>query len=431
MPILGDPKNSSNHSYTTKMKTTEAFTRGKNLIESILHKMLDIDKWQHKFMTHILTHCLGMSGRFNFLQMSREGKYNEQTYRNNFGRAFDFLRFNIDLVERSCSEERIIAFDPSYITKSGKHTEGLGNFYSGCASSYKKGLEIGGIAVIDVKQNTAYHLEAIQSPPAKKEKVKKDYTLVDHYADLIVQRATELKRLSNILVVDGYFSKYKFVTKICENTELTLISRLRDDANLRYIFHGQKQNNRGRPKVFDGKVDTKKIDKRRFQKVHSDHESIIYGAVVYSVSLKRKIKVAYVEFLSKKGKIVATKLFFSTDLEMDATQILKYYKARYQIEYLYRDSKQFTGLQHCQARSKEKLYFHFNTCLTAVSVAKVVLRNKHAKDKPMCLSISNIKTEFKNRKMIKRIISMYGFDQTLIKIHPAYTKLLNYGKIAA
>jgi len=413
------------------MKTTEAFTRGKNLIESILHKMWDIDKWQYKFMTHIFTHCFSMNGRFNFLQMSREGKFNGQTYRNNFGRSFNFLRFNIDLAERSCSEERIIAFDPSYITKSGKHTAGLGNFYSGCASRYKKGLEIGGIAVIDIKQNTAYHLEAIQSPSAKKEKVKKDYTLVDHYADLIVQRAPELQRLSNVIAADGYFSKYKFVHKICEHTELTLVSRLRDDANLRYIYHDQGQKKRGRPRVFEGKVDTKKIDKRRFQKVSSDHEAIIYEAVVFSVSLKRKIKVGYVEFLNKKRKIAATKLFFSTDLKMDAIQILKYYKARYQIEYLYRDSKQFTGLQHCQARSKEKLYFHFNTYLTAVSVGKGVLRNKSPKDKPMCLSISNIKTEFQNRKMIKRIISMYGFDHTLIKIHPAYDKLLNYGKIAA
>ena len=33
------------------------------------------------------------------------------------------------------------------------------------------------------------------------------------------------------------------------------------------------------------------------------------------------------------------------------------------MEFLFRDAKQFTGLQHCQARSESKLNFHFNASL--------------------------------------------------------------------
>lgn len=66
---------------------------------------------------------------------------------------------------------------------------------------------------------------------------------------------------------------------------------------------------------------------------------IIYGAVVYSVSLKRKIKVAYVEFLNKVLNVSVTKLFFSTDLNMKSIDIVKYYKDRFLTEYLYRDLK--------------------------------------------------------------------------------------------
>ncbi len=185
------------------MKTTEAFTRGQNLIGSILVKTADIDRLRFNFMNHIFLLCLSMHGRYNFLQMSREGVFNEQTYRNNFGRDFDFMKFNTELVKQVCSDKSIIAFDPSYINKSGKYTPGLGYFYSGCAGRYKRGLEIGGIAAIDINQNTAYHLEAIQSPSAKKQRVGNDYTLVDHYGDLIVQRAVDLQRVSDILVVDG------------------------------------------------------------------------------------------------------------------------------------------------------------------------------------------------------------------------------------
>ncbi len=51
-------------------------------------------------------------------------------------------------------------------------------------------------------------------------------------------------------------------------------------------------------------------------------------------------------------------------------QIVRYYRSRFQIEFLYRDAKQHTGLNDCQARSKNKLDFHFNAALTAVNLAK-------------------------------------------------------------
>ena len=420
------------------MKTTDAFTSGKTLISTIFGKMSEINKWKTDFISEILLLCIGIGGRFNFMQMGREGKYNEQTYRNNFEKGFDFARFNIEMIKQHSSSKLIIAFDPSYISKSGKQTPGLGKFYSGKASQYKKGLEIGGIAAVDTEQNTACHIEAVQSPSANKESIDSDYTLVDHYANVIIDRATELEELSKILVVDGYFPKYKFVEAITSKTNLTMISRLRDDANLKYVYSGKKSKSKGRPKLYSGKVNTKNINKKIFEKKYEYDEMIIYGAIVYSVSLKRKIKVAYVEFLDDTNKVAFTKLFFSTDLEMKSTDIVRYYKARFQIEYLYRDSKQFTGLEHCQARSKNKLYFHFNTCLTAVSLGKVLLRNEIDKSLPMSLSISDLKTEFRNINMIIRIFSMYGFDHNLIKInqdhsleYKTYRNLLDFGKIAA
>lgn len=176
-----------------------------------------------------------------------------------------------------------------------------------------------------------------------------------------------------------------------------------------------KSKGKGRPKKYDGKVDVKNIDKKRIVMVSSNDERIVYSAELYSVGLKRRIKVAFVEFLNSSGDILTTKIFFSTDLNMKAEDILKYYRARYQMEYLFRDSKQFTGLQHCQARSEEKLYFHFNTSLTAVSIGKIMLRNRAPSAESIVLSISDVKTELRNRNMINRIFSMYGFSHKLIK----------------
>lgn len=412
------------------MITQDAFITGNFLIGTILSKMDVGNKKRKEFIEHILLLIIGMRGRLNFKQMSRQGGKNEKSYRYQFEKHFDWLRFNIVLVKEQCSKELIIGFDPSFISKSGRFTPDTGYFYSGCAGSYKYGMEIGSFAVIDVLQNTAYHLEAITSPSAKKDKLRGDKTLVDHYAELLVSRHEELAELSPILVCDGYFAKKKYVDAVCDHTSMELISRLRDDANLQYLYKGDQRIGRGRPKKYDGKVDVKNIDKRRFGKESSDEEKTIYSAVVYSVGLKRNIKLCYVEFHTEKNKSI-TKLFFSTKLDRSGHEILKYYRARYQMEYIFRDAKQHLGLQHCQARSTNKLNFHFNATMSSVSIAKGILRTELPKDKNVSLSISDIKVELQNRNMLERIFSIYGFDHKLIKIKQRYRQILDFGKIAA
>lgn len=393
--------------------------------------MQGISKWQKGFLEEVFLLYLSMSGRVNFLQMGRQGKYHEQTYRNQFSKSFDFMRMNKELIKAYGSGSYILAFDPSYIRKSGKHTPGLGYFYSGCSSRYERGLEIGGLAAIDIKQNTAYHLEATQSPSANRDRIQGSGSLIDHYAKLIINRVDKADSISNILVVDGYFSRTNFINPVCQHTGVNIISRLRDDANLRYLYHGLQKGGRGRPKKYAGKVDVNHIDKRRFPKVYDDEQINIYSAVVNSVSLGRNIKVAYVEFKDQIGNVAVTKMFYSTDLSMNAQQIFQYYRARFQIEFLYRDAKQYTGLEHCQARDEKKLHFHFNASLTAISLGKIIIRDQTMREQKMCLSIADVKTELMNRKMIVRIFSMYGFDPNLIKNNLTYRKLLNFGKIAA
>lgn len=231
--------------------------------------------------------------------------------------------------------------------------------------------------------------------------------------------------------MDGYFAKKNFINPVCEQTNLSVVCLLRRDADLRYLYKGPRKEGRGRSKKYDGKVDVHNIDKRRIRLKYSDDELNIYGACLNSKSMKRNIKVAYTEFKNKDGQVVSTKMFFSTDTQMDAVEIVRYYRLRFQIEFLFRDAKQHTGLQHCQARSEEKLHFHFNTSLTSVSLGKVLQRQDCEPCQSISLSIADIKTELTNRNMIYRIISMYDLNPNLIKNNSKYQQLLNFGKRAA
>jgi hypothetical protein len=124
---------------------------------------------------------------------------------------------------------------------------------------------------------------------------------------------------------------------------------LRDDANLRYLYPEEASGKPGRPRQYAGKVDTKNPNKNYFELSYQDDKIRIYGAVVYAVALKRKIKLALTQYLDEQGKVKAPKLYFCTDLDLSTWYIVKYYQNHFQIEFLYRDANQFTGLAHCQA----------------------------------------------------------------------------------
>lgn len=338
----------------------------KTLTANILSKIQTLDKWQQKFIIHLFWLILTLRGRVNFEQLGRYSHYNESTFRNNFDKFFDFLSFNQELIKMVCGKELAIAFDPSFISKSGKHTPGLGYFWSGCAGRSKKGLEIGGFGALDILNNTCLHLCAYQTINHENHN-----SLLSYYSSLVVTKAEQLLKTSNKLTVDAYFSKKPFVDA-ATSVGFEVISRLRDDAFLQYRYLGEPRKGRGRPRKFAGKVDVRNLDEQHFKPIIKEPDFIAYEAVVHSRALKRWIKVVVVHYSNHDGTIGKVKIYFSTDLKMEGTDILIYYKARFQIEFLYRDAKQHTGLEQCQSRKEKRIDFHINASLTTVSLAKAI-----------------------------------------------------------
>ena len=124
----------------------------------------------HKSFNNILAEIsllmLLLPHKANFTQLERYGKHSESCYRQNFSRPVDWLKLNVNLAEMrlGSGRRRAIAIDPSFISKSGVKTPGIGRFWSGCAGAVKKGLEILGIALIDADSNDAMMLRAVQTP---------------------------------------------------------------------------------------------------------------------------------------------------------------------------------------------------------------------------------------------------------------------------
>lgn len=319
----------------------------------------------------VLVLYLILPQRINFTQLARFGKRGEQTYRNLYSRRFDWLSLNTYIAKEFFKDshgKKAIAIDPSYISKSGRHTHGLGYFWSGVAGRTKYGLEILGISVIETEAHQSIHLLARQTPgPSTFEEQKA--TLTDHYLKVIKDNQIKLKEVSEVIVADAWFSKSTFVDGLKE-LGFVLVSRFRNDAALKYLYKGEKTGKRGRPKKFAGKIDTKNIDTEYAQLLDlPQFEETFYCLEAYSVALKRNIKL--VISVDKKDN---RRIYFSTDTDMSGEEIVEIYRCRFQCEFNYRDAKQFTGLYHCQARSEDKLHFAFNASLTAVNLAKVICK---------------------------------------------------------
>lgn len=132
------------------MKKTELDQYFEIITNVLMKSAVKINKWRENFMLEVLLLYLIILGRINFLQLGRYGRFGEQRYRQQFGHKFEWLSFNANLAKSHLGNRVAIAFDPSYISKSGKCTPYLGRFWFGCAKMSKRGLEISGIGVVDV-----------------------------------------------------------------------------------------------------------------------------------------------------------------------------------------------------------------------------------------------------------------------------------------
>lgn len=390
-------------------------------------------------------------GKANFTNLSRYGEYSERTYRRQYQKSFDFVPFHAQTIAAAIepNREQIAAMDCSFISKSGKQTWGVDNFYNGSISKSQKGLEISVISVVDVLAHQGYTLSVKQTattnrqpipdaqPTAKKKRKSKSKAKtepviserVQGYVEQLKTARAHLPAAVKYVTADSFYSKKSIVDEVVA-LDLHLVSKLRIDADLRYCYTGE-QKPKGAPRKYDGKVDLTDLSRLKLIGELADSTKI-YSQVVWHVSLKRKIRIVYLLDQRNPDK-QRVALLFSTDTTITPIRLYEYYKSRFQIEFIFRDAKQFTGLCDCQSRQQQSLDFHFNASLAALNIAKLEQQKTQPDtgedSQPQSFSMATYKRLALNGHLLERFISMLGLDPTLIKSHPNYDLLLQYGSL--
>lgn len=381
------------------------------IVASALNPDAKIRKSFRSFIIETMILILTTYGKINFLSLARHGKSCESRFRQNFKKKFDWCAFNSDMLLDAPGHMIAVALDHSFIHKAGKKTPGIGWYWSGCAGATKRGLEILGFAQVAAGVSDARFLFAVQTIPVATRGRTPFY--LEHMKDrrdsqtakalrAIYDHKDSLLGISDILVGDCLFASYNFVTG-ARAIGFDIVSRLRDDAVLQYLYKGEQKGGRGRPKELDGTVDIHALRDDVFSTETVDLGNgtvTLYCAVVKCKSLKRKIKVVVAEL--KCGDRTIRKILFCTRTTVTASEIFLIYHSRFQIEFLYRDAKQNTGLEDWQSTDADRLSFGYNASLTAVNVARK-LGNEIQQQTGRKLSVASVKKVLHNASLYQHI----------------------------
>ena len=308
------------------------------------------------------------------------------------------------------------------------------------------------ISIVEIESRLSYSLSVQQTPsrppikPVKKlppnpkncwsKKSRKkqepqsstpDITRVDDYVQHLKNTRCYFPASVRYLVADGYYYRSKFWDAV-RDLNLDFIGKLRSDANLRYLYTGE-QKKLGAPRKYDGKVDCHNLSRLNFVKDLKPGVSL-YTLIVWSCCLNCPICLVCISEVQANGTI-KNALLFSTDIHLPPEHILEYYQARFQIEFIFRDAKQFTGLSDCQARHLPRLDFHFNASLIALNLAKHELSSCHSSAKSFVFSMASYKRLEFNKHLLSTFIDKLDLDRDLILNHPNLPSVLSYGTLAA
>ena len=336
--------------------------------------------------------------------------------------------------------EYFLIGDECVATKAGKETHGLDYFFSGLLNKVVKGIAIFTLAVVNVNERRSYPLSVEQvvrseaekeaAKTKKKAKAKKDpnapkkkpgrpkgsknrdKTLVDFTPELkriqnMVQKQLEmLQGIVTIrhLALDGHFGNNNALQMVLQ-CGLHLISKLRCDSALFFRYDGP-QKKIGPRKKYGQKIDYRNIpDQYLVEKsTDGDIETRIYQAEMLHREFAQPLNVVIITKTNLKTGAFANINLFSSDLELSWKKIIDYYSLRFQIEFNFRDAKQYWGLEDFMNIREVPLTNALHLSLFMVNVSQVLLREFRQTNPDS--GVLDLKAYFRAAKYFEETIKM-------------------------
>jgi putative transposase len=391
-------------------------------------------------MSHVIYGLLISNGRITMLEISRwtEAGGSYRTIQRLYHTPLLWLQiqwiFFVSQLQKP-NAEYIAAGDEVVFGKAGKETYGIGRFFSSLQNRVIPGLSFFVFSVIHVKERQSYPIQAIQmvKPCAelverkfKKKAVKKEKRPVGRPKGSKNKKSEkptlspELLRIQPVLqaflailkgvlaiqylVMDGHFGNYPSAWMVLQ-TGLQFVSKLRSDAALYEPFTGKYCGCGARPKYGD-KVDVRKM-KKKYLKSNKKEDGIrtqIYQAILLNKGFAFSLNVVVILKTNLATHKQAHVILFSTDLKLPYERLFDYYTLRFQIEFNFRDAKQYWGLDDFMNVKKEPVTNAANLSFFMVNFSSVLLR--HYRENNPEFSVLDLKSHYRGCRYASETIKL-------------------------
>jgi putative transposase len=451
-------------STTTNSATKSPFMNILTLLQPIQSK---VSRTTFRQLSRIIPALIAMTGRVTMLGLSRwtekGGSY--RTIQRFFatvipwGQVF-WACFRQHLLDQQ--DIYLVAGDECVITKAGEKTYGVDRFFSGLLKRTVPGLSFFVFSLVSVKQRRSYPLcveQIVHTPEEKaayqgKKQAEKTKPVGEKNLGgrpkgsrsqnkAEVQLTPELHRIQKMLqdfllliqgvlplvyvVLDGHFGNH---TALCmvRQCGLQLISKLRTDIALFFPFTGPSPLRGPRPKlgqqlnvhhIPDEYLKESKVEAGiltrifQMQMLHREFPGRLNVVIVYKTNLVTKAW-AYV-------------IFFSSDLALPYDQLIDYYSLRFQIEFNFRDAKQFWGLEDFMNVNQTTVTNAANLSLFLVNVSQVLMVTYRQVDPQF--SVLDLKAIFRAHRYVTETIQFLPQKPDQGLVSQLFLKVAALGRI--
>lgn len=338
-----------------------------------------------------------------------------------------------------CQDTYLLAGDECVVTKAGKQTHGLDYFFSSLQQKAVPGLSFFTLALVSTKQRRSYPVcveqmirteeekaasqakkQAKKAQPANpkrnpgRPKGSRNKNKAEVALNLELQRIQRMLRslLNTIqgtihltyLVLGGHFGNHPAFHMV-RQCQLHLISKLRYDAALHFPYSGSSPKRGPRPRLGE-QVDVHRIPDEDLKetKVEDGFETRTYQMQLLHKDFPVPLNVVILLRTNLETQAWANVILFSSDLELPYDLLIDYYSLRFQIEFNFRDAKQFWGLEDFMNVTQTAVTNAANLSLFMVDVSQVLMC-QYRQDDPN-FGVLDLKAYYRGYRYVMETIQM-------------------------
>ncbi len=418
-------------------------------------------------MSRIIFAMLAITGRVTMLGLSRwageGGSY--RTIQRFYQTAIPWTQLFWQFFSQSLWQKEdvyILAGDECVVSKAGKKTYGLDYFFSGLQQKVIPSLSFFVLSLVSVQQRHSYPLsmeQTIRSPEEKaasqakkaekkskaaepkrkrgrpkgsKNKKKTEVSLNPELLRIQKMIKSLLLLISSLLqpvylALDGHFGNYPTYLMV-RQCGLHLISKLRWDAALCFAFAGEYKGKGPHPKYGD-RVDYQHIPEKYLKSttVSGNIKTCIYQAQLLHPDFPDPLNVVIIVKTNLTTNAWAHIILFSSDLSLSCDNIIAYYSLRFQLEFNFRDAKQFWGLEDFMNVSQTAVTNAAQLSLFMVNVSHLLMSKFRQSDPDF--SVLDLKAYFRGCKYATELIKMLPQKPDAIFVSQLLQKIATLGSI--